>query len=360
MKTLTPPWIPPDQRRPLLKRLAIVWVVALLIALLNWNTLGQGRLDIPLVYSYAISTLTWAFCELPRFVLRRWLGAQPPHYWPPALPASLMLLIGIPLGYALGTALGDGYAGQSTWDLLAQNRPRFVGLLAASGAVSAAFVAYFYQRGKAETLARQVQEAQLQLLQSQLQPHMLFNTLAHLRALIQTAPTQAVVMLDHLDDYLRSALQASRSPSQPLSTEMQRLRDYLSLMAIRMGQRLQFELDLPPALAGQAVPSFILQPLVENAIRHGVEPQVEPGQISVSAQQQGTLLVLRVQDSGQGMDLSTPKISQSNNNSASSYGLQHVRERLHTLYGERASLQLLPVLPQGLCVQLQWPLEPQA
>lgn len=354
MNTNTSPWIPPEQRQPLLKRLAIVWIMSLLIALMTWSNRERGHLDISLVYSYAISTLIWAFSDPLRFVLRRWLAVHAPHYWPAPLPATVMLLVGIPLGYALGTAIGDAYTGWSTWDLLTHNRPRFVGMLVASVAISTAFVAYFYQRSKAETLARQVQQAQLQLLQSQLQPHMLFNTLAHLRALVQTDPTQAVVMLDHLDDYLRSALQASRQASHTLGEEFQRLRDYLSLMAIRMGPRLDFHLELPPALAGQSVPCFILQPLVENAIRHGIEPQIAPGQITVSASQQGSDLVLRVSDTGQGMDVSVPAPSH-----GTSYGLPHVRDRLRTLYGERASLQLQAVQPHGVCVQLQWPLEPQ-
>ncbi|WP_374354378.1 sensor histidine kinase [Limnohabitans sp.] len=340
--------IPADQVRSLLQRLAIVWAVALLISLAQWASHSQGRLDQSLVYSYAISTLIWAFTDLPRFVLRRWLGAAPPTYWPPAGRAALMLLIGILLGYALGTWIGDLYAGHSTWDLLVLNRQRFVGLLVSSVAISAAFIGFFYQRGKTEALQRQASEAQLMLLQSQLEPHMLFNTLAHVRALVQTEPARALTMLDHLDDYLRASLQATRQPWQTLAQELARLDDYLSLMAIRLGPRLRFEWVLPPDLGAQPVPSFILQPLVENAIRHGIEPSVQGGQIHIAAERDGDHLHIRVRNTGAPLPKPMPE----------GYGLTHVRERLRSLMGAHAKMTLYTASDGSTCAHLQWPLRP--
>jgi LytS/YehU family sensor histidine kinase len=258
-----------------------------------------------------------------------------------------MVLIGIVLGYVLGTGIGDLYAGHSTWDLLVFNRERFVGLMASSLAISIAFVGFFYQRGKAEVLQRQVSDAQLMLLQSQLQPHMLFNTLAHLRALIQTDPPRSLQMLDHLDDYLRSSLNASRQSWQSLGEEYRRLHDYLSLMAIRLGPRLRFELELPPALADTPVPGFILQPLVENAIRHGIEPAVTGGYIHVSARQDDQHLELTVFNTGAPLPPDTVQ----------GYGLSHVRERLRSLMGPGATLSLQAEPPQGTCARLCWPLQ---
>lgn len=339
--------IPAEQCRPLLKRLLIVWCVALPIAGLTWTSREYGHFDRSLVYSYAVSTLIWAFTDLPRFVLRRWLGAQAPHYWPAPLPAALMLLIGIPVGYALGTWMGDTYAGHSTWALLDLNRQRFVGMLVSTLAISAAFVAYFYQRSKTETLERQMKEAQLRLLQSQLEPHMLFNTLAHLRALVPADPAQAVRMIDHLDDFLRGALQASRQSLHPLRQEMARLQDYLSLMQLRMGPRLQFALELPDSLTAQPVPSLLLQPLVENAIRHGLEPSVAGGRITVRASSAAGQLQIEVIDTGVGA---------SAGQSAEGYGLHHVRERLHSLWGPGATLTLSQPDTGGTHVCLRWPL----
>ena len=363
-------WLPADQRKPLLKRLLIVWAVALPIAVTTWmghksNGLPH-RFDVSLVYSYAISTFIWLFTDVVRYPFKRQLRAQGPYCWPPALQASLMLGVGIPLGYALGTLVGDAYAGWSTWDLWQLNRNRFVGMVASSVAISAAFVGFFYQRAKTESLTNQVTQAQLMLLQSQLEPHMLFNTLAHLRALIGQDTARAHAMLDHLNDYLRTTLQATRLPVHqalhPLGDEFSRLSDYLNLMAIRMGPRLAFELDLPPTLVTAPVPRFILQPLVENAIRHGLEPQVSGGRIEVQARAEGAQLLLTVRDNGSGIselalaDAARP-LQANGAQAGPSWGLAHVRQRLHTLYGQRTGMHISLLPTGGTCVVLTLPLE---
>lgn len=189
---------------------------------------------------------------------------------------------------------------------------------------------------------------------------MLFNTLAHLRALIGHDTARAHAMLDHLNDYLRTTLQASRQPLHPLADEFSRLGDYLNLMAIRMGPRLVFALDLPPALAHAPVPSFILQPLVENAIRHGLEPQVAGGRIEVQARAEGTQLVLTVRDNGSGISElalaeSARPLTPDTGRPTASWGLAHVRQRLHTLYGERAGMHISPMPTGGTCVVLTLP-----
>jgi hypothetical protein len=349
-------WLPADQRRPLLQRLAVVWVAALPIAVGTWVSLrGDGlshRFDVSLVYSYAISTCIWLFTDVARFVFARGLHAHAPHYWPPALRAGLMMLLGVPAGYVLGVSIGDAYAGWSTWDLWQLNPNRFISLLVSAVAISVAFVAFFYQRAKTEALVAQVTQSQLMLLQSQLEPHMLFNTLAHLRALIGQDTSRAHAMLDHLNDYLRTTLLASRQPLHPLADEFARLHDYLSLMAIRMGPRLVFALELPPALATVPVPSFILQPLVENAIRHGLEPVVAGGHIKVQASAHASQLELRVRDNGCGMsELAQQEATHT------SWGLSHVRERLHTLYGQQAQMHI-HTGPDGTDVVLTLPLPP--
>ncbi len=363
-------WLPPDHRRPLLQRLLIVWVVALLIGLGTWNgNVAKGHpspLEVSMVYTYAISTFIWLLTDVPRFAFKRLLRSPAPYYWPPALPATLMLLVGIPLGYVLGTLVGDAYAGWSTWELWHLNRNRFLGLMVSALAISVAFVAYFQQRGKAESLANEVTQAQLMLLESQLEPHMLFNTLAHLRALIGQDTARAHAMLDHLNDYLRTTLQATRLPVHqalhPLGDEFSRLGDYLSLMAIRIGPRMAFELDLPTALTKAPVPRFILQPLVENAIRHGLEPQVSGGSIEVQARAEGAQLLLTVRDNGCGISElalaeSARPLTPATDSPTASWGLTHVRQRLHTLYGPRGGIHISPVPTGGTCVVLTLPLD---
>jgi signal transduction histidine kinase len=355
-------WLPADQRKPLLHRLLIVWAVSLPIAVATWmGHASDGlshRLDVSLVYAYAISTFIWLFTDVSRFVFKRLLRVQAPHYWPPVLPATLMLMVGVPAGYVLGTLVGDAYAGWFTWDLWRLNTNRFAGMAVSAIAISAAFVAFFYQRGKTESLANQVTQAQLMLLQSQLEPHMLFNTLAHLRALIGHDTERALAMLDHLNDYLRTTLQASRQVLHPLSEEFSRLEDYLILMAIRMGPRLNFELDLPSSLPHTHVPSFILQPLVENAIRHGLEPVVAGGRIEVQARAEGAQLLLTVRDNGLGISelaLAESGSTTSTSGTTASWGLAHVRQRLHTLYGNRAGMHISPLPTGGTCVVLTLP-----
>ena len=362
-------WLPPHHCRPLLQRLLIVWGVALLIGLGTWNgntTKGHPyNLDVSLVYAYAISTFIWLLTDVPRFAFKRLLRSPAPYYWPPALPAALMLSVGIPLGYVLGTLVGDAYSGKSTWDLLQGHQNRFAGMAALAAGISLAYVAFFYQRGKAESLANEVTQAQLMLLQSQLEPHMLFNSLAHLRALIGQDTARAHAMLDHLNDYLRTTLQATRLPVHqalhPLGDEFSRLGDYLSLMAIRMGPRMAFELDLPPALTTACVPRFILQPLLENAIVHGLEPQVSGGRIEVQARAEGAQLLLTVSDNGCGIselalaDAACP-MRADGTHAGPSWGLSHVRQRLHTLYSERAGMHISPLSTGGTCVVLTLPL----
>ena len=183
------------------------------------------------------------------------------------------------------------------------------------------------------------------------------------RALIGQDTARALAMLDHLDDYLRTTLQASRQPLHPLADEFSRLDDYLSLMAIRMGPRLVFDLDLPHALVHAPVPSFILQPLVENAIRHGLEPMVAGGRIEVQASTEGAMLLLTVRDNGCGISelaladsVKALPHQPASNKPFESWGLSHVRQRLHTLYGERASMRISAVSTGGSCVVLTLPL----
>ena len=328
--------IPATERRALASRLLIVWALAFVIGLINWTyrlSMNEAaKLAVALVYSYAISTSIWLFTDVARFAFRRLLHTAAPSYWPPAGRAVLMLFFGIPLGYALGTLMGDAYSGHSTWALINTDYKQFAGLLLSTLIISLAFVAYFYQRGHAAELKRQASQSQLMLLQSQLEPHMLFNTLANLRVLIATDPKQAQAMLDQLIAYLRATLGASRQTLHPLQNEFDRLRDYLEIMSVRMGPRLHYSLDLPEALAATPVPTLLLQPLVENALLHGLEPKIEGGSISVLARCSSRQLILEVHDTGCGL--------RDDGASPSSFGLAQVRERLASHYGPQAALSL--------------------
>jgi len=159
---------------------------------------------------------------------------------------------------------------------------------------------FFWSRHRAAEMERQRIEAQLKALQAQIEPHFLFNTLANLDALIQTDPPRARAMLGHLNDYLRATLAATRRERSTLADEFALLRGYLEVQRMRMGERLRFRLELPEALAQADLPPLLLQPLVENALKHGLEPKVEGGEVKVSAREEGGRLVLEVADTGLG------------------------------------------------------------
>lgn len=199
-------------------------------------------------------------------------------------------------------------------------------------------------RSEAQRLAV---ESQLRLLRTQLEPHMLFNTLANLRSLLREDVDRAESMIDQLIVYLRSALAASQTDSVSLSREFAQLRAYLDIMALRMGPRLSFRLELPAALEAITVPPMLLQPLVENAIKHGLEPKVGPGSIEVVACAATAGIEIRINDSGLGMPADAED-EPAALPAGASYGLQHVRDRLQAIYGPAARLRLERRQPTGV------------
>jgi len=183
---------------------------------------------------------------------------------------------------------------------------------------------FFWARHRAAEMQRQAVEAQLKMLQAQIEPHFLFNTLANLDALIQTDPKRARAMLGHFNDYLRATLAATRRERSTLADEFVLLRGYLEVQAMRMGARLRFRLELPDALAQAELPPMLLQPLVENSLKHGLEPKVAGGEVRVSAREEGDWLVLEVADTGLG--------EANGATGGTGVGLANVRERLAAAY----------------------------
>ncbi len=201
---------------------------------------------------------------------------------------------------------------------------------------------------RAETNARRSVQAQLQLLQAQIEPHMLFNTLANVQGLISFDPPRASEMLDQLILYLRASLQVARSAQTTLGAEFALMQAYLELMAVRMGARLTYELHLSQELASLPIAPMLLQPLIENAIKHGVEPKVEGGKIVVTAQLSEGSLLITCADTGLGLDAPAQP--------GTRVGLANVRERLQALYGEQAQFQLYANVPEGAIAEIRLPL----
>ena len=301
------------------------------------------RFWVTFVYSVSIATGCWAFIDGGRLLAARWLQRGLPagerSGWPGWTWMAGILVAGTALGYTLGNALANLLLGTDSAGLLAGNPRQALGMLAFALVPGIGATYFYYSRARiaateARALAaqREAAENQLRLLESQLEPHMLFNTLANLRVLIATDPQRAQAMLDQLIAFLRATLAASRTGTHALADEFARLADYLALMQVRMGDRLRYALDLPAQLAAAAVPPLLLQPLVENSIKHGLEPSVAGGRIVVSAAREGAQLVLRVRDTGCGLGTAAGASGQ--------FGLAQVRARLAALHGTAASLTL--------------------
>lgn len=196
-----------------------------------------------------------------------------------------------------------------------------------------------------ERLSRQSAQAELKLLQAQVEPHFLFNTLANVQHLVETDPASASRMLESLIRYLRAALPQMREATTNLGREVDMARAFLDIHRVRMGSRLAFDIEVPEALKGRAFPPMMLISLVENAIKHGVDPCCECGRIVIRAQEEGGQLRVSVVDTGEGI---VPK-------KGGGVGLSNIRERLKALYGASARLVLEENAPRGVVASIEVP-----
>jgi LytS/YehU family sensor histidine kinase len=190
-------------------------------------------------------------------------------------------------------------------------------------------------------------EAQLTALQAQIEPHFLFNTLANVKRLYETAPDQGREMLSSLINYLRAALPAMRESGSTLGRELELARSFLTILKMRMRERLDFSIDHDPALANARVPPMVLPTLVENAIKHGLSPLPEGGRIEIHARREGDDLLVEVRDNGAGFSGTT----------GAGVGLANTRSRLSALYGARARMTLTAGAPRGVTASIRLPVE---
>jgi len=195
------------------------------------------------------------------------------------------------------------------------------------------------------TLAASALEARLTVLQAQIEPHFLFNTLANVRRLCELDPDLGRRMLGSLLDYLRAALPVMRRSATALTQELELVRAYLTVLQHRMGDRLRFKIELSESLADASIPPLILPTLVENSIRHGLAPLREGGTITVRAAEHSGQVVITVTDDGAGFQGS----------SGSGVGLANTRARLSALFGSAASLNLRSNEPRGVIAEVRLP-----
>jgi signal transduction histidine kinase len=275
---------------------------------------------------------------------------------PPGWRRALTLAVTLPAGVLLGVVLAHLLLGMP----LNLSRPVWQGvavglMFGVVGSVMFLLAEQVHRqddalrqgRLAAAEQARREAEAHLRLLQAQIEPHFLFNTLANLASLIETDPARARSLLERLNDWLRAALARSRGERGRLGDELDLLENWLEIMALRFGPRLCWSVAADPDARAWPLPPMLLQPLVENAVKHGIEPLVGGGQLRIRAALAEGRLRVEVEDNGPGLDLTRP--------AASGAGLDNVRARLAALYGDAARLDLRAAPDGGVIARLDLP-----
>lgn len=259
---------------------------------------------------------------------------------------------------ALAALVGGAFL---SWQLARHGAAISLPMLAVASLIGCAFCLFFHARDSQARLRAQLAEqarasaeqqrllaeSQLRALQSQIEPHFLFNTLANLRALIESDSQRAVVLLELLTRLLRTSLVASRDALRPLADELALVESYLAIQQIRLGERLRYQLQcLPGVDERMPFPPLLLQPLVENALGHGIEAKAAGGEVNICVSRCGDQLLLIIDDNGAGFGHSS---------GGQGLGLSNVRQRLAALFGERGRLTLSERPEGGVRAQLEVP-----
>lgn len=298
----------------------------------------------------ALAVLAYGVFEQWPAVLPRWLAR-----WVLQL---LAVVVTIPVAAFIGYSLSDD------WPFWAQRQRlqgygivSFLGILLGPWIALGAMVRQREAMARTQALAfslerseleRQALDARLHLMQAQVQPHFLFNTLANVRALVSSGSPRAPQVLDSLIAYLRAAVPRLQDPSHTLGQEVQLVRAYLELMQMRMPDRLQYTLQVDAAALRQNCPPTTLLTLVENAVRHGIDPSEEGGRIDIEVSLDERLCRLRVDDTGLGLGTAGGGLGT---------GLTTLRERLHLAFGGRARLRLEAGPQGGVRAEIELPAE---
>jgi len=334
-------WRRGEELRTLVIIVAVCCWVASFLALQQPASLAGN-----LITANAIGLSQWALTLLMRLFSRGRLYA-----WGVA--------VAIPAGWVLGSKLASLIGGTDVATPIirqpATMRQSLLSTLLIAVAITAFFIYFLNTRGVREELERErrrVAEAQhaetkarLALLQAQIEPHFLFNTLANIHSLIDQQPETASFILEKLNSYLRTSLRRTRQSTSTLGEELELIETLLAIAAVRLGSRLEYAVSAPEELWSHPLPPLLLQPLVENAILHGVEPAVTGGRIQVDVFKVHGSLELNVTDTGVGLHESE----------SLGVGLSNVRARLANLYGGRGTLVLYANSPRGVVAKLTVP-----
>ena len=351
-------------------RLALIWgiwtFIGIVFTLQGYFTSYRSERPVTLVdsaylqmtwsYLWALATplVLWAATHLP-IERNNWLRSSLLH-----VPISILLSVVVTaLGHLLnwlywGWSMGKPFSFERMTRFVVANFSEGIGIYLLIAITSYAFSYYSrYREGQVRTfqLEAQLSQAQLQALKMQLHPHFLFNTLHSISALLNKDPESARKMITRLGDFLRLTLENSGTQEVTLQQEMEFLSCYLEIERIRFQDRLRTNIDVPPQTLGAKVPNLILQPIVENAILHGIAPRSTPGLIEIEAKQRNGSLRIQVRDNGPG--LSGHRTSE--NMFKKGLGLANTETRLERLYGAAHLFDLSDNPDGGLIVTLEIP-----
>jgi len=329
-------------RNFLIDLLYTIIISTLIAAFLTFTGITTKSFIINLIVSQSFGI---SICSIIMFLL--WV-------FKPEKTASLafIFIIGVGSGILIGLQIGS-FVLQQIFSIVLKPQDR--GLLQTI-IIAIAFgsaVSYFFyaksrlrvseeeiqqERIKRLSIEKEALETNLRLLQAQIEPHFLFNTLSNVLSLIDTDPANGKSMLMDLIHYLRTSLSRTFPDPITLDQEIDMIKAYLNIQKIRMGERLHFKIELSDAVRKYPFPPMLLQPLVENALKHGLEPKMEGGAIMIKAMEEDDLIRIEVMDTGSGF---------------SSYhktgvGIGNVRERIKLLYGEKGRLILEENKPNGV------------
>ncbi len=278
-------------------------------------------------------------------------------------PARNLIVIGasISLGAVVGSFLGSRILGIPLFPTLqGESTPLFELLFL--GLLFGTIISYFFfsrermaradaliqeERLKRVTTEKESLEIRLRLLQAQIEPHFLFNSLSNILSLMDTDRNKGKEMLSDLIRYLRASLSRSREKTTTLEQEIELVQAYMNIYKVRMGDRLRYRIEIPEHLRARPFPPMLIQPLVENAIKHGLEPKIEGGEISILVQEMEDSLRLTVSDTGMGLD----------EKKAGGFGLANIRERLQGLFDGRGRFILEENPPSGVRAIVEVPNE---
>ena len=335
------------------RRVRVVLITSLLLSILmlpGWQA-PWGVLFVRLVFVGLVQLLVFGLFERWPARLPRWLA----RWVLQVVGVAIVVPFALAIAYSL-TTFGDAVP----WP---ENKLRMQGyaMISGLGVLLSPWIAmsalYRHISGEAQRQAlafdlerseyeRNALDARLRLLQAQVEPHFLFNTLANVRELVESGSPQASTVLGSLIAYLRAAVPRLHEPASTMGQELELVRAYLEVMHMRMPDRLQFTLHADDDALALSCPSMTLLTLVENAVRHGIDPSEEGGRIEVNVRMRDGRCRAQVIDTGVGMQQAGPGLGT---------GLSNLRERLQLAFGGDAQLRMSSVQPRGVSAEIEFP-----